>query len=63
MFTTGSPAGVGVTHNPPEQYLLRPGDCVEIEIEGLGRLRNYMFTDSSAAGGEWDARAESLRVD
>lgn len=40
IFTTGSPAGVGITRTPPEKYLLKPGDVVEIDIEGIGRLRN-----------------------
>ncbi|WDL97621.1 fumarylacetoacetate hydrolase family protein [Alicyclobacillus sp. ALC3] len=36
VICTGTPAGVGAGAKPP-QYL-KPGDVVEIEIEGLGRL-------------------------
>jgi 2-keto-4-pentenoate hydratase/2-oxohepta-3-ene-1,7-dioic acid hydratase in catechol pathway len=36
VFATGTPAGVGM----PRGDFLKPGDTVEIEIEGIGRLRN-----------------------
>lgn len=38
IIATGTPGGVGMGFDPPR--LLRPGDVVEIEITGLGRLRN-----------------------
>ena len=38
VISTGTPAGVGIFRDPPE--LLEPGDEVEIEIEGIGTLRN-----------------------
>ena len=38
LILTGTPAGVGVFRDP--QRLLRPGDEVTIEIEGLGALTN-----------------------
>ncbi len=38
IITTGTPGGVGVFRNP--QIFLNPGDIVEVEIEGLGILRN-----------------------
>lgn len=38
VIATGTPAGVGVFHHPPR--FLEPGDTVEVEIEGLGRLAN-----------------------
>ena len=38
LILTGTPAGVGVFRDPPR--LLRPGDEVTIEIEGLGALTN-----------------------
>lgn len=45
MFTTGSPAGVGVSADPPERHLLKPGDVVEIEIDPIGKLRNVIVED------------------
>lgn len=36
VIATGTPDGVGRARNPPE-YLM-PGDVVEMEIEGIGRL-------------------------
>jgi 2-keto-4-pentenoate hydratase/2-oxohepta-3-ene-1,7-dioic acid hydratase in catechol pathway len=38
MIITGTPAGVGFARTPPEY--LKVGDTVEIEIEGIGVLRN-----------------------
>src|SRR6266700_1934518 len=38
VIATGTPGGVGFGSNP--QVFLKPGDVVEIEIEGIGQLRN-----------------------
>lgn len=38
MIATGTPAGVGQSRNPP--LFLHHGDVVEVEIEGVGVLRN-----------------------
>jgi len=38
LILTGTPAGVGIFRDP--QRLLRPGDEVTIEIEGIGTLTN-----------------------
>ncbi len=38
MIITGTPAGVGFARTPPE--FLKVGDVVEVEIEGIGVLRN-----------------------
>lgn len=38
VILTGTPAGVGAGRTPPR--CLRPGDTVEVEIDGLGALRN-----------------------
>ncbi|REJ21088.1 MAG: hypothetical protein C6W58_00900 [Bacillaceae bacterium] len=38
IIATGTPAGVGKGFNPPK--LLKPGDTVEITVEGIGTLRN-----------------------
>ncbi len=35
---TGTPAGVGVFRKPP--LFMKPGDVIEVSIEGLGTLRN-----------------------
>lgn len=43
VLITGTPPGVGMGCTPPE--FLRPGDLVELEIEGLGRQR---YTCASA---------------
>jgi acylpyruvate hydrolase len=38
VIATGTPAGVGFVRNPP--VFMKAGDAVEIEIEGIGLLRN-----------------------
>jgi len=43
VIMTGTPAGVGFTRKPP--VFLRPGDVVEIEIEGIGVLRNRVIAE------------------
>jgi 2-keto-4-pentenoate hydratase/2-oxohepta-3-ene-1,7-dioic acid hydratase in catechol pathway len=44
LIATGTPAGVGVFRDP--QVLLRDGDEVTIEIEGLGALTNPVRAES-----------------
>lgn len=38
VISTGTPAGVGISREPPE--VLSPGDTVEAEVEGIGTLAN-----------------------
>lgn len=38
VIATGTPAGVGFARNPP--VLLKPGDLIECEVEGLGTISN-----------------------
>lgn len=40
VISTGTPAGVGVHRKP--QALLKAGDVMEVEIEGIGLLRNWI---------------------
>ena len=40
LIFTGTPAGVAL--EDPEAKWLKPGDLVEVEIEGIGRLVNRM---------------------
>ena len=40
VILTGTPAGVGAASDPPTW--LSDGDIVNVEIEGLGRLRNFV---------------------
>lgn len=40
IIATGTPAGVGVSRDP--QLLLRPGDVIEVEVGGVGTLRNVV---------------------
>jgi 2-keto-4-pentenoate hydratase/2-oxohepta-3-ene-1,7-dioic acid hydratase in catechol pathway len=38
VIATGTPGGVGAKRNPP--LWLKPGDVVDVELTGLGVLRN-----------------------
>lgn len=42
IIATGTPDGVGVARTPPE--FLQPGDVVETEVEGVGKLRNVVVS-------------------
>ena len=44
MIFTGTPPGVGMARKPP--VWLKPGDVVEIEIDGLGILRNSVVAEN-----------------
>ncbi|WP_025034969.1 fumarylacetoacetate hydrolase family protein [Bradyrhizobium sp. DOA9] len=44
IIVTGTPTGAGARFDPP-QYL-KPGDVVEVEAEGIGRLRNGVVDEA-----------------
>jgi 2-keto-4-pentenoate hydratase/2-oxohepta-3-ene-1,7-dioic acid hydratase in catechol pathway len=44
LIFTGTPPGVGMARKPP--VWLKPGDICEVEIAGLGVLRNPIMADS-----------------
>lgn len=43
VIATGTPAGVGLGRKPP--LWMKPGDTVEVEIEGIGTLRNKVVAE------------------
>jgi 2-keto-4-pentenoate hydratase/2-oxohepta-3-ene-1,7-dioic acid hydratase in catechol pathway len=47
VIVTGTPAGVGLFRQPPA--FLTAGDVVEVEIAGIGTLRNVVADQASAA--------------
>jgi 2-keto-4-pentenoate hydratase/2-oxohepta-3-ene-1,7-dioic acid hydratase in catechol pathway len=47
VITTGTPEGVGFARTPP--IFLENGDLVEVEVEGIGRLRNSVRVDPDLA--------------
>ena len=46
IIVTGTPYGVGFVRKPP--ILMKAGDVCEIEIEGIGTLRNSVVKENSA---------------
>jgi 2-keto-4-pentenoate hydratase/2-oxohepta-3-ene-1,7-dioic acid hydratase in catechol pathway len=46
IIATGTPAGVGISRDP--QVLLRDGDLVEVELEGVGVLANRIVAAAGA---------------
>jgi 2-keto-4-pentenoate hydratase/2-oxohepta-3-ene-1,7-dioic acid hydratase in catechol pathway len=43
LIYTGTPPGVGMARKP--QVWLKPGDVVEVEIDGLGVLSNTVIAE------------------
>ncbi|MGH2796925.1 MAG: fumarylacetoacetate hydrolase family protein, partial [Gaiellaceae bacterium] len=43
LILTGTPSGVGIFRKPP--IGLKAGDQVEIEIEGIGTMRNPVVAE------------------
>ncbi len=43
VIVTGTPGGVGAKRTPP--LWMRPGDTVEVEISGIGTLRNRVIAE------------------
>jgi 2-keto-4-pentenoate hydratase/2-oxohepta-3-ene-1,7-dioic acid hydratase in catechol pathway len=48
VIATGTPAGVGITMKPPR--LLKHGDTVRIEIEGIGEIENPVIDEPAGTG-------------
>jgi acylpyruvate hydrolase len=44
VIITGTPGGVGAARKPP--VFMQPGDVFEVEIEGMGVLRNFVQRES-----------------
>jgi acylpyruvate hydrolase len=58
LIATGTAGGVGAARKPP--LWLKPGDVVEVEIEGIGALRNPVVADDRpAATDRWRGVARS----
>jgi 2-keto-4-pentenoate hydratase/2-oxohepta-3-ene-1,7-dioic acid hydratase in catechol pathway len=45
LLATGTPSGVGYARDP--QWLLQPGDVVEVEVERLGVLTNHVVENGT----------------
>jgi 2-keto-4-pentenoate hydratase/2-oxohepta-3-ene-1,7-dioic acid hydratase in catechol pathway len=43
IIVTGTPAGVGYARTPP--LYMKAGDTCEVEIEGIGILRNPILNE------------------
>ena len=46
VIVTGTPGGVGAGRKPP--VWMRPGDSIEVDISGIGTLRNSVIADPAA---------------
>jgi 2-keto-4-pentenoate hydratase/2-oxohepta-3-ene-1,7-dioic acid hydratase in catechol pathway len=49
VIATGTPGGVGFARQPP--VWLQPGDLLEIEIEGVGRIANKVIAEETSMNG------------
>ncbi len=52
IILTGTPVGTGVSSNPP--IWLKPGDVLEVGVEGVGTLRNEI-ADETGVSNAWQA--------
>lgn len=50
VIATGTPGGVGFARTPP--VWLQPGDIIEVEIEGVGTIRNRVVAEGTDLG-DW----------
>lgn len=48
VISTGTPTGAGARFDPP--IWLRPGDTVEVEVQGVGTLANPIADEDTSAG-------------
>jgi 5-carboxymethyl-2-hydroxymuconate isomerase len=48
LIATGTPTGAGARFDPPKY--LKAGNVVEVEVEGIGRLRNRVEDEIASAG-------------
>lgn len=51
VIFSGTPGGVGAAMNPPQ--FLRDGDCVRVEIDGIGAIENRV-ADEVVAAAQWN---------
>jgi 2-keto-4-pentenoate hydratase/2-oxohepta-3-ene-1,7-dioic acid hydratase in catechol pathway len=51
VIATGTPAGVGFARQPP--VWLAPGDVLEVEVEGVGRIENNVVAEESDETVAW----------
>ncbi len=56
VLSTGTVSGVAAFSEDPKAWLLRPGDVIEAEIEGIGVLRNPVVSWREAHGEPAPAR-------
>jgi 2-keto-4-pentenoate hydratase/2-oxohepta-3-ene-1,7-dioic acid hydratase in catechol pathway len=45
VIATGTPAGIGAVRQPFPEGLLKVGDVVRVEIDGIGKLRNTVVEE------------------
>jgi 2-keto-4-pentenoate hydratase/2-oxohepta-3-ene-1,7-dioic acid hydratase in catechol pathway len=43
VIATGTPSGVGILSKPPQ--ILKAGDVVRVEIEGIGQIENTVIDE------------------
>jgi 2-keto-4-pentenoate hydratase/2-oxohepta-3-ene-1,7-dioic acid hydratase in catechol pathway len=61
VIATGTPAGIGAVRQPFPEGLLKVGDVVRVEIEGIGELENKVIPEPEGFVVE-ETEAERMRV-
>ena len=60
VIVTGTPGGVGMARTP--QLFMQPGDVLEVEVSGIGTLRNTIRAESSKAESSRDPSGRSVPI-
>ena len=48
IILTGTPSGVAMGRKPdPEPFFMQPGDVLETEIEGIGKMRHEIVEETN----------------
>lgn len=59
VIATGTPSGVGFARKPP--VWMKPGDVIEVTIEGVGTIRNKVVAEEGDRGGwRWRPRGAPI---
>jgi len=59
LIVTGTPPGVGFVRKPP--VWIKPGDTCEVEIEGIGILRNAVIAEARRRAGSHAGLRDGIR--
>jgi acylpyruvate hydrolase len=60
VIATGTPGGVGFARRPP--VWLKPGDVIEVTVEGVGRIENQVVAEDVDGSTAWPWNPPEVKV-